>query len=45
VGGSSIRAAAILRISPRTIQYKRKQWGGTAASPAQVTRAARPQAG
>jgi DNA-binding NtrC family response regulator len=26
VGGSSTRAAAILRISPRTIQYKRKQW-------------------
>ncbi|MGH9870205.1 MAG: sigma-54-dependent transcriptional regulator [Candidatus Polarisedimenticolia bacterium] len=45
VGGSSIRAAAILRISPRTIQYKRKQWGGTAGTTESASRVARPQAG
>jgi DNA-binding NtrC family response regulator len=41
VGGSSTRAAAILRISPRTIQYKRKQWMTDAPAAARLLRVQR----
>jgi len=37
VGGSSTRAAAILGISPRTIQYKRKQWSTSVPAPGETT--------